>query len=96
MPAISITKRLIKEGNLKAGDFVVAPVEHPEATYAKERYVGVKKALDEAGIKSEVLDTGAVSLEDTLNKITQYLIGHKNTTASSPWGACRCPSPPRR
>lgn len=74
-----VTKRLIKEGNLKAGDFVVAPVEHPEATYAKERYMGVKKALDEAGIKSEVLDTGAVSLEDTLNKITQYLIGHKNT-----------------
>ena len=73
-----ITKRLIKEGNLKAGDFVVAPVEHPEATYAKERYAGVKKALDEAGIKSEVLDTGAISLEDTLNKLTQYLIGHKN------------------
>jgi ABC-type sugar transport system, periplasmic component len=72
-----ITKRLIKEGNLKAGDFVVAPVEHPEATYAKERYAGVKRALDEVGIKSEVLDTGAISLEDTLNKLTQYLIGHK-------------------
>lgn len=74
-----VTRRLIKEGGLKAGDFVVAPVEHPEATYAKERYAGVKRALDEAGIKSEVLDTGAVSLEDTLNKLTQYLIGHKNT-----------------
>ena len=73
-----VTKRLIKDGGLKAGDFVVCPVEHPEATYAKERYAGVKRALDEAGIKSEVLDTGAVSLEDTLNKITQYLIGHKD------------------
>jgi len=75
-----VTKRLIKDGNLKEGDFVMCPVEHPEATYAKERYRGVKKALDEVGIKSEVLDTGAVSLEDTLNKLTQYLIGHKNAS----------------
>jgi len=74
-----IGKRLVKEGNLKAGDFVVCPVEHPEATYAKQRYDGVKKALDEAGIKSEVLDTGAISLEDTLTKLTQYLVGHKST-----------------
>jgi simple sugar transport system substrate-binding protein len=26
-----------------------------------------------------VLDTGAVSLEDTLTKLTQYLVGHKST-----------------
>jgi simple sugar transport system substrate-binding protein len=74
-----VTKRLIRDGGLKSGDFVVCPVEHPEATYAKERYAGTKRALDEAGIKSEVLETGAVSLEDTLNKLTQYLIGHKST-----------------
>jgi simple sugar transport system substrate-binding protein len=74
-----IGKRLVKDGNLKKGDFVVCPVEHPEATYAKQRYDGVKKALDEAGIKSEVLDTGAISLEDTLTKLTQYLVGHKST-----------------
>ncbi len=74
-----IGKRLVKDGNLKKGDFVVCPVEHPEATYAKQRYDGVKKALDEAGVRSEVLDTGAISLEDTLTKLTQYLVGHKST-----------------
>jgi ABC-type sugar transport system substrate-binding protein len=56
-------------------------VEHPEAVYAEKRYEGVKKALDEAGASSEVLDTGAISLEDTLNKITQYLLGHEDTDA---------------
>jgi simple sugar transport system substrate-binding protein len=74
-----IGKRLVADGKIKKGDLVVCPVEHPEATYAKQRYEGVKKALDEVGAKSEVLETGAVSLEDTLTKLTQYLIGHKNT-----------------
>jgi simple sugar transport system substrate-binding protein len=76
-----ITTRLIEEAGLKAGDHVVCGVEHPEAVYAVMRYRGVKKALDEKGITSEVLDTGAVSLEDTLNRLTQYLLGHKETDA---------------
>ncbi len=74
-----IGKRLVAEGKLKAGNLVVCPVEHPEATYAIQRYEGVKKALDEAGVKSEVLETGVISLEDTLTKLNQYLIGHKKT-----------------
>lgn len=76
-----IAKRLIEGGKLKKDDFVVCPVEHPEAVYAAKRYAGAKKAFDEAGVKSEVLNSGAVSLEDTLNKITQYLLGHKETDA---------------
>lgn len=76
-----ITKRLIEEYDIGRGDHVVCPVEHPEAVYAEKRYEGVKKALDEAGASSEVLDTGAISLEDTLNKITQYLLGHEDTDA---------------
>jgi simple sugar transport system substrate-binding protein len=76
-----ITKRLIAAYNIKRGDHVVAPVEHPEAVYAAKRYEGVKKALDEVGATSEVLNTGGVSLDDTLTKLTQYLLGHKNTTA---------------
>jgi len=76
-----ISKRLIKEGKLKKGDFVVCPVEHPDAVYAVQRYAGSKRAFDEAGIRSEELNTGALSLEDTLNKLTQYLLGHKNTNA---------------
>lgn len=76
-----ITKRLIQMYGIKSGDFVVCPVEHPAAVYAAKRYEGVKKALDEVGARSEVLDTGAISLEDTLTKLTQYLVGHKETKA---------------
>ena len=66
---------------LNKGDLVVCPVEHPEAVYAAQRYAGARKAFEPAGIKSEVLNTGGISLEDTLNKLTQYLIGHKDTAA---------------
>jgi len=76
-----ITTRLIEAHGLKSGDHVVCPVEHPEAVYAAKRYEGVKKALDEIGATSEVLDSGAISLEDTLNKIVQYLVGHPETKA---------------
>ncbi len=76
-----ITKRLIKTYGIKSGDRVVCPVEHPEAVYAAMRFAGVKKALDEVGASGEVLDTGGVSLDDTLTKLTQYLLGHKNTAA---------------
>ncbi len=76
-----IAKRLIRDGGLKAGDHVVCPVEYPEAVYAVQRYAGASKAFQEVGIRSEVLNTGGISLEDTLNKLTQYLLGHKDTDA---------------
>jgi simple sugar transport system substrate-binding protein len=71
-----ISQRLIAEGKLKKGDLVVCPVEHPEAVYAVQRYAGARKAFGPAGIKSEVLNTGGVSLEDTLNKLTQIGRAH--------------------
>lgn len=77
----AIATRLITAGGLKKGDHVVCPVEHPEAVYAVERYAGAKKAFDKYGITSEILNTGAVSLEETLNRLTQYLLGHKDTSA---------------
>jgi simple sugar transport system substrate-binding protein len=77
----AVTRRLIAEAGLKKGDHVVCPVEHPPATYAMQRYKGVKQALDESEVSSEVLDTGAASLDDTLTRMTQYLLGHKNTAA---------------
>jgi simple sugar transport system substrate-binding protein len=77
----AIGKRMVEACNLKKGGHVVCPVEHPEATYAVERYAGVKRALDEAGITSEILDTGAIGLEDTVNKIDQYLLGRPDTIA---------------
>jgi len=76
-----IAKRLVAEAGLKAGDSVVCPVESPEAVYAVQRYAGVRRALEESGIRSEVLNTGAVSLEDTLNKLTQFLLANKETRA---------------
>lgn len=74
-----ITRRLIEEGGIRRGDHVVAPVEHPGAVYAQQRYAGVRRALDEIGATSEVLDTGGVSLEDTLDRLTQYLLGRPET-----------------
>jgi simple sugar transport system substrate-binding protein len=77
----AIGKKMVEVCNLKKGGHVVCPVEHPEATYAVQRYAGVKRALDEAGVSSEVLDTGAVGIEDTVNKIGQYLLGRPDTVA---------------
>lgn len=73
-----IARRLVTDGGLKAGDQVVCPVEHPDAVYAVERYAGAKKVFDQAGIESEVLTSGHVSLEENLNRITQYLLGHQD------------------
>jgi len=76
-----IAAKLVEGGNLSAGDHVVCPVEHPEAVYAVKRYTGAGRVLDAKGISSEMLNTGSVSLEETLNRLTQYLLGHKETDA---------------
>lgn len=76
-----IAKRLIAEGGLTAGDFVACPVESPEAVYAVQRYAGASRAFEEAGIGSEKIATGTISLSDTTTKLTQYLLGHKETDA---------------
>lgn len=76
-----IAKRLVQEAKLKEGDFVVCPVEHPDAVYAIQQYEGIKKVFEPLGIKSEVLNTGSTSLEESLNRLTQYLLGHKDTDA---------------
>ena len=74
-----IAEKLVEGGGLKAGDHVLCPVEHPEAVYAVKRYAGAKRVMDAKGITSEILNTGAVSLEETLNRLTQYLLGHQDT-----------------
>jgi simple sugar transport system substrate-binding protein len=76
-----VAKRLVQDANLKAGDHVVCPVEHPDAIYSIQQYQGIKKIFEPLGITSEVLNTGSTSLEESLNRLTQYLLGHKNTTA---------------
>lgn len=76
-----IANRLLDVANLKEDDHVVCPVEHPQAVYATQRYTGIRRVLEPAGITSEVLETGAISLENALNQLTQYLLGHKETDA---------------
>jgi simple sugar transport system substrate-binding protein len=78
----AIGKRLVESYNLKKGDHVVCATEHPTALYSFKRYEGVKKALDEVGATSEILDCGSVSLEDSQTKISQYLISHPETSAT--------------
>jgi ABC-type sugar transport system substrate-binding protein len=73
-------KRMIEEHGLKKGDVVFTPVEAPQATYAVQRHAGVQKALEEAGITSEILGTGNDHAQ-ALNLMTQYLLGHPNTAA---------------
>jgi simple sugar transport system substrate-binding protein len=75
-----IAQRMIKDHGLKTGDFVLTSVEAPEAVYATLRYQGAKQALDEAGIKSELLGTG-FNLADAQTATAQYLIGHPETKA---------------
>jgi len=76
-----VARRLVKDGKLKAGDHVVCPVEHPGAIYSVQEYAGIKKVFEPLGITSEVLDSGYTSLEENLNRLTQYLLGHKETDA---------------
>jgi simple sugar transport system substrate-binding protein len=74
-------KALIEKGGLKAGDFVACATEHPSATYSAQRFAGLKQAFDPAGIDAELFDCGAISSEDSLTNITQYLIAHPETDA---------------
>jgi len=64
---------------LPEGGHVVCPVELPGAVYAQKRYEGVKKALKEKNITSEMLDAGYETLALTLSRIESYLEGHPET-----------------
>lgn len=75
----AIGQHLVDAMGIRSGDQLVCPVEHPDATYAKERLEGVQRALDAVGAKCELLDTGAIGLDDTQTKLSQYLIGHRDT-----------------
>ncbi|MET1416680.1 substrate-binding domain-containing protein [Roseibium sp. HPY-6] len=76
----AIGKRMIDEHGLKEGDVVFTPVEVPEAVYASERHKGVEKALEEAGVKTELLGVG-VDQANARSLMTQYLLGHPDTAA---------------
>jgi simple sugar transport system substrate-binding protein len=75
-----IGKRMIADHGIGEGDLVFAPVEATEATYALQRYEGLKKALDEVGALSDYVDTG-FNLADAQTIEVQYLLGHPETVA---------------
>ena len=75
-----IGKRMIADHGIGTGDTVFTPVEFPEAVYATKRREGVQKAMEEVGASTEVLGAG-VDQANTLNLMTQYLIGHPRTKA---------------
>ena len=75
----AIGHTMVERGGIVAGDKLVCPVEHPEATYAIERGAGVMRALEEAGATCDFIGTGGVGLEDTLTKLAQYLIANPDT-----------------
>lgn len=66
---------------------VACYAEMPGLTYAVLRYGGVKKALDEAGISSEIVDCGVESSASILARMEAYLQGHPETTHTVPLGS---------
>lgn len=66
---------------------VAAWAEVPAGTYAVQRYGGVKKILDEAGISSEIVDCGTESSAALLGRMTAYLQGHPETDFTCPIGS---------
>ena len=75
----AIGRTLIEHSGIGEGDQLVCPVEHPEATYAVQRGAGVQRALEEVGASCDVIGTGAVSLEETLTRLVQYLVANPGT-----------------
>jgi simple sugar transport system substrate-binding protein len=67
--------------HLSRGDHVGVPTGLPAASWAQKRYAGVKRALDEKGISSELIDVGSFTASDVLSRVSAYLQGHPETDA---------------
>jgi simple sugar transport system substrate-binding protein len=78
-------QRLIAEAKLPQGAKVFTPVEFPDQVYAIQRNAGVQKALDAIGAKTEMVATG-IDDAGALDKMSQYLLGHKDVAAIVPLG----------
>lgn len=75
-----IGERMISEHGIGDGDIVFAPVEAPEAVYARQRFEGLQQALQQVGAEAELVGTG-FNLSDVQSTIVQYLLGHPETAA---------------
>ena len=90
--------RMVEKHGLADGDFCLVPAEFPDFPYARERHAGVRTALEEAGVLSQMIETGA-TLDENLSTISEYLSAHPETdcviglggvaTAASPEAAAQ-------
>jgi simple sugar transport system substrate-binding protein len=81
-----VGSEMVKAAGIKSGDLVVLPVEQPDASYAQQRFEGVKKALDEVGAVYEVIEAGAVDQAEAKEKLTTWLVGNPTVKAIIPMG----------
>ena len=76
----TLGKRLVATGRIKRGDLVFTPVEFADASYAVLRNRGIARALAEVGARTEIVGTGN-NPPDVLDKMQQYLLGHRDAKA---------------
>lgn len=75
-----IGQYMVQHGYVKSGAHVFCPVEDPTATYAAGRAQGVNQALAAVGAKCDIVGVGDAD-SAAISTMTQYLLGHRNTTA---------------
>jgi simple sugar transport system substrate-binding protein len=71
---------MVQHGYVKSGAQVFCPVEDTTATYASGRAQGVNQALAAVGAKCNILAVGDADA-GAQSAMTEYLLGHRNTTA---------------
>jgi ABC-type sugar transport system substrate-binding protein len=71
---------MVQHGYVKSGAQVFCPVEDPTASYAPARAQGVNQALAAVGAKCDIVAVGNADAK-AQSTMTEYLLGHRNTTA---------------
>ena len=77
---VVIGQYMVQHGSVKSGAHVFCPVETPTAAYAAGRAQGVNQALAAVGAKCDVVGVGTTDC-GAVSTMTEYLLGHRNTTA---------------
>jgi simple sugar transport system substrate-binding protein len=77
---LAIGQYMVQHGYVKSGAHVFCPVEVPTAVYAAGRAQGVNQALAAVGAKCDVVGVGTTD-SGAVSTMTEYLLGHRNTTA---------------
>jgi ABC-type sugar transport system substrate-binding protein len=76
----AIGNYMVQHGYVKSGAHVFCPVEVPTAVYAAGRAQGANQALAAVGAKCDVVGVGTTD-SGAVSTMTEYLLGHRNTTA---------------